>query len=202
MYYFKGKEHAVKVQPHGNSKTNLPFIPTAPATREAIRQMCAGNKKPKHIEHDILEVNGGIFDARSGAELCRNRKQISNTKYRMQSDDTLVSCIELCKSQELSSSRVVRDVRCAPEFTVFLATDGQLKDLEKFCTNNKHFSILTVDTTFNIGDFYVTVTTYRNLMLLTDKGAGVEPVMLGPALLHQRKTFNSNITSCLQVLFG
>jgi len=70
-----------------------------------------------------------------------------------------------------------------------MASDRQLSDIEKFCTQNKNFCVLGVDTTFNIGNYYVTVTVYRHQMLLNKFGS--EPVMLGPMLIHQRKTFDS-----------
>ena len=97
--------------------------------------------------------------------------------------------MDLAKSQEQTKDVFVREVRCAPEFTVFLASNRQLKEIEKYCTNAKNFSILGIDTTFNIGAFYVTVTTYRNPMLVSKNGN--EPVMIGPILIHQKKNFES-----------
>ena len=52
--------------------------------------------------------------------------------------------------------------------------------------------MLSIDTTFNIGDFYVTPKTYRHL-LLEDWRTGKPPLLLGPTLIHTRKnsdTFN------------
>lgn len=48
---------------------------------------------------------------------------------------------------------------------------------------------MEVDTTSDIGAFYATFTTYRNIMLTTKQGT--EPVMNGPILIHQRKNFDS-----------
>lgn len=76
------------------------------------------------------------------------------------------------------------------EFTVFMAYERQVKEMQKYCTNAKNFSIMGVDTAFNIDAFYVTFTTYRNIMLTTKQGT--EPVMIGPILIHQRKNSDSN----------
>ena len=179
----------MKVLPHGNSKRDSPFIPISHSTKEEIAEMCKENKKPKEIEYAILQSRGGITGTRSAAEICRNRQQISNTKYRLQVNDCVLACTDLAKLQEGTKTRMVRDVRCAPEFTVFLANDTQLNEIERFCTKNHNFRILTVDTTFNIGDYYVSITTHRHPMLLTKKE--VEPVMIGPALIHQKKIFAS-----------
>ena len=51
---------------------------------------------------------------------------------------------------------------------MLIAMDYTLDDLVRFCTNPHNFrlSILGVDpTTFNLGEFDVTVTTYRHLLL-------------------------------------
>ena len=60
----------------------------------------------------------------------------------------------------------------------------------KFLTNNSQFSVLTVDTTFNLGAFYVTPLTYEHL-LLEDIQSAVHPVMIGPILVHQQTNFAS-----------
>ena len=61
-----------------------------------------------------------------------------------------------------------------------LATNQQLADLEGFCTTSP--SVLSVDLTFNLGPFYVTPTTYHNML-------GNHPINSGPILIHQTKTF-------------
>lgn len=75
----------------------------------------------------------------------------------------------------------IREASSAPEMLIVLANSFQLAGGKRFCTNPAHFSVLGVDVTFNIGDYYVCLTTYRDLMLKTQ--SGVNPVMLGPILL-------------------
>ena len=67
-----------------------------------------------------------------------------------------------------------------------LATDQQLVGMERFCTGNPS-SVLSIDPTFNLGPFYVTPTTYQNLFVETSYGNN--PILLGPILIHQTKTF-------------
>ena len=62
--------------------------------------------------------------------------------------------------------------------------DWQLNDLEQFCTNNHSFSVLSIDMTFNLGDFYVTPTT-------PDVQSGKYPAVIGPILIHQQLKFSS-----------
>jgi len=99
---------------------------------------------------------------------------------------------------EDKDKKFIRDVKVFPEPAVVLATDQQLFDIEHFCCNPTKFSILTVDPTFTLGDFDVTPTTYRNL-LLQCKRTKKPPVMLGPTLIHYRKTFSTYLffASCM-----
>ena len=84
----------------------------------------------------------------------------------------------------------VQDVKAAPEPQSVLFYDWQVDDLIRFCTNNQRFSVLTVDTTFNLGEFYVTPITYQHLML-ENVHTGKHPTMLGPMLVHQRTQFST-----------
>ena len=52
--------------------------------------------------------------------------------------------------------------------------------MERFCTGD-------ASTTFNLGTFYVTPTTYHNILVETNSDNN--PILLGPVLIHQTKTF-------------
>ena len=67
-----------------------------------------------------------------------------------------------------------------------LVSSQQLADIECFCTSSSN-SVLSIDPTFNIGPFYVTPTTYHNLLVTTKNGN--HPILLGPILIHRTKTF-------------
>ena len=67
-----------------------------------------------------------------------------------------------------------------------LATKQQLVDIERFCTSEPS-SVLGVDTTFNLGSFYVTPVTYHNLLVSTTRQKS--SILLGPILIHKTKTF-------------
>ena len=83
---------------------------------------------------------------------------------------------------------------------IVLASNQQLIDLERFCCNEDHASILSVDPIFNLGRSYVTPSTYHNLMIENERGS--HPIHLGPTLIHQTKTlrpfhyFRSTLVSC------
>lgn len=96
----------------------------------------------------------------------------------------------MCKLEESTANPFVRIVEAAPQPMCVLASNRQLKDLEHFCTAEEEFSILGIDPTFNLGDFSVTVTTFKHLHLCNRK-TGKSPVMLGPMLVHQKKDTQS-----------
>lgn len=81
----------------------------------------------------------------------------------------------------------MQDVKAAPEPHSVLLYDWRANDLVRFCTNNSNFSVLPVDTTFNLGDFFVTPTTYH--LMLEDVHTGKHSIMLGPILVHQHTQF-------------
>ena len=89
----------------------------------------------------------------------------------------------MCKESSGCETAFVHSVPCAPEPMCILATDQQLADMERFCIS----SVLSVDPTFNLGAFYVTPTTYHNLLVET--AGGNNPILLGSILIHQTKTF-------------
>ncbi len=69
-----------------------------------------------------------------------------------------------CKESEKTGDKFIRSVERAPEPMCVLCTDQQLADLDRFCTDDG-YSVVTVDPTFNLGQFYVTPITFNNLML-------------------------------------
>ncbi|XP_062568607.1 uncharacterized protein LOC134230774 [Saccostrea cucullata] len=193
QYYFEYEPHSFIPNPHKNSKQLEKYQRTSESTKRRIQTLVDENKRPKDIFHSIIEEQGGIEHIPGGLFLPRDRQQIKNLTKMKKSNtgnfDSLAELLDMAKAQEESKDKFVRELRCAPEFTVFLASNRQLKEMEKYCTNAKNFSILGIDTTFNIGAFYVTVTNYRNPMLTSKNGN--EPVMIGPILIHQKKNFDS-----------
>ncbi|CAC5370339.1 unnamed protein product [Mytilus coruscus] len=186
QYYFEDEEHAVLVQPNGSrNHDNKPYKRTQETVKNTIRELNM-NKRPKDVFHTILKRTGGIENLTSGSQKPRDMQQVYNLK-RKESNDEILETIDLRATEEI---KFIRHIEMVPEFSVFLATDNQLHEIEKYCTNNANFSILGVDTTFNIGNFYVTLTFYRNLML-EHKTKKHEPVMIGPVLIHQQRTYDS-----------
>ena len=112
--------------------------------------------------------------AKSLEELPRNRTQVSNVRRKFDSTSSLCSkksnrdplfiVMEQSKIHD-GKDKFVRTVTACPEPMCVLATNQQLNDLVRFCTNPSQFSVLSIDPTFSLGDFSVTCITYRNLLV-------------------------------------
>lgn len=179
------------VKHHGNSKQEIPFHPTLESTKRQIKEKCNVDG-PKATVSSISRKFGGVIGAHCPGELPRNVKQISNFKQarpstsNSSSDDLFVVMQQAYSDDPLH--RFVRAVNAVPEPVVVAATNSQLKNLPHFCTGSFEFSVMTVDPTFSLGEFDVTLTTFRHLFLQS-KRYKQPPVFVGPACVHFRKTF-------------
>ena len=128
--------------------------------------------------------------------------QSSTYTARPGQKDELYSVILKCIDDSPHPNRFLRFVEGAPQPLAFLSDDHQLLDLERFCTNPSKPGILSVDTTYNCGEFYVTPTTCQHQLLLS-KRTGKHPVLLGPTLIHKHRVqeafsyLASSMTTCV-----
>jgi len=194
QYSFDHYEHPVELQPHGNSKGTKPFRRTKPSTINQLK-VSVQTKVPRKALREIENLQGGVTGAKSACDLPRDRRQVKNLKYHSGNEpqcpltgnaDVLAHVMQMCKDTFGSDTVFVQSVEAAPAPMCVLATTQQLVDIERFCTKSQ-VSVLSIDPTFNLGPFYVTPTTYHNLLVETSTDSN--PIMLGPILIHQTKTF-------------
>ena len=194
QYIFTDGEQKVCTRPHGRAKasnpaSNKPYMRTKKSTISKIKKELNTNE-PRKIVHSVIEDLGGIEKVRSGSDIPRNRKQVYNAVQSISRpdriSDPLAFLMQKCK-EELrdEKSALIRCVQVTPEPIIFLATEQQLKDVERFCTNPEMFCVLGVDATFELCDYYMTFVTYRNPMLQTRNGNS--PAIVGPGILHKTK---------------
>ena len=192
QYSFSGKPHPILQKSHGISKSAKPFIRTTPSTLQKLKECRKTNQPPKLAVSTVTKEKGGIANAKAIGDIPRNRRQVYNIKQASKGDDNvaLLSVMAMCKqSIDKDEEPFVRMVTSAPEPMSVLCTDYQL-NIDRFCTDLACFCPLSVDPTFNLGDFSVTVTSFCNL-LLKNQRTGKSPVMIGPMLVHRQKLFSS-----------
>ena len=116
--------------------------------------------------HIVSIQCGGIVGASSAGSLPRNERQVKDKRKKIKSStgalDPLHSVMMMCKD---TMKEFVRAVTGAPDYMVVIALDRTLDNLVRFCTkpdNSHQPSILTFDPIFNLGEFDVTVSTYKH----------------------------------------
>ncbi|XP_066921304.1 uncharacterized protein [Clytia hemisphaerica] len=139
---------------------------------------------------------GGTLKATSSGSLPRNNCQVRNlnraNKGETSKKDTLAMMMEECKKTMKSSRYFIRRVEGAPEPMCIIGSEAAFQDLDRYCCKMPQGlnSVLTVDPTFNFGDFFFTPITYQNLAVLR-KSTNKPKIDMGPALIHYRKMFSS-----------
>ena len=176
-------------QRHGNSKRNTS---SHRWSKESLKEKIKNSKYgPKETVHRLLEDAGGILEVHSPSDFPKNRQQIKNLKRKSDNNlkDDIVNLIDTCNKEHELKNIFVRTVLPSPEKIVFLSSENQLNDINRFCTNNARFCILGIDPTYNVSLCYLTVTTYRHLHFRTNKREHL--VKIGPVLIHTRKEYSS-----------
>ena len=195
-YQFDEKKHNFVITSHGNAKVSKPYKRTQKSTMENIKTN-AGLSKLRVLFDELTEKHGGIHSCKSIGALPRDRKQVENVRARLSSPwssngDPLLAAILKCKEDEREdvTNSFVRKVVAGPEPAAVLFLDKQLNDISKFCCNNDYWSPLQVDPTFDLGQFSVTTSQYKNL-LVVNRRTGEHLSMMGPLLVHYRKSKSS-----------
>jgi hypothetical protein len=202
-YFLGGKPLAVRIPSHGNaSNSSTPYYRTQPSTLKVIKQECK-TKSPSMVYHHVLEEAGGVSTSMSVSEEPRNKSQVYNARkhcsLRYESKDEIFDILEMLQNHQTSTDGgFLREVAVSSTPSAVLATKQQLDNLVVFCCQPGKFAILGVDATFQLGDFYVTLTTYHNYMLINPRSKK-PPVFIGPAFLHMERRCEDYHTffSCL-----
>ena len=195
QYHFTGDEHEVLVRPHGNSKRSESYIRTMPSTLKELTEV-ASEKTPKPAVHSISSHRGDVIGASSAGSLPRNERQVKNIRRKIKGSsgslDPLHSVMMMCKD---TMKDFVRAVTGAPDYMVFLGLDRTLDNLVRFCSDSQSSIqpvVLTFDPTFSLGEFDVTVSTYKHPLIVfrePTEHTARHPSLIGPVLIYQRKQF-------------
>lgn len=207
-YYFTDNvEVPVRMLPHGNSKkpSSQPYMRTDKTVLNKLREECKNDTGKSAVDNVFLQ-KGSVFEYKYTSELPRNTKQAYNMTYqnkqkasassRMASKPAKHQFYDLLEmvnegefAKDISFSTLAgKQNRTSPK--TFQATAQQLKDLQRFCSIDAPIgfrSILGIDGAHNCGEFYVTITTFHN-QILVSKETGKPMLMIGPSATHTTKT--------------
>lgn len=138
--------------------------------------------------------SGEVCGTESASSLPRNLPRVNITKHQLGlttsaawkvNTDPLMAVLDLQKG---SCSWSVSEVTCNDLPTVMLFTNQQIDDIIGFCRHKKRnfVSQLGLDATFQLGPFYLPLTTYKN-HLLTVQGTSHPLSRLGPVMVCMTK---------------
>ena len=182
-YRYKGEEH--HVSPHKNPRTGKTFIQTAPSTREELKLKVRGHQGPSSIFDEVTERSGGIIDCDMMADMPRDVKQIKNARQKLNEKESKNEFARLPALAKDTPS--VRNLQWTPNPLVVFCSDEQLHEIARECCSTKSQSILAIDTTYNVGDFYVTSTSYQSTKFIHSR-TGKPAILPGPVMLHIRRS--------------
>ena len=179
-------------RPHGNAATeDTNFYRTHTSVKPKVIQLL----KEGHEPHEVLQtLNTGDPIKRP-----RNRKQIKNIKYLMDSPfeksanaaDEVNQMLNLCYNHPfLREAHQMED--CPPSF--FCHGPYAIQDIKRFCmADSKLKAILGLDKTFGLSRCFVSPTCYEN-PLLRRTGTDTVPLIMGPVWIHWNSTYESYAT--------
>lgn len=190
QYKYDGNPEDIKVEPHKSAKKSpKPFYSTAKSTREKIAKKATSALGPTSIYGDLYEDAGGVIEKSASCTVPRGISQVKYERAKLRkkhNKDALAELIEKCKD---SKGEFVHGPQVGPSVRVALTSKSQLEDVVRFCCNPEEFSIFGVDVTYEIGDFFVTTTSYKHLMVI-DKDTGCHPTFPGPFMVHTNESAN------------
>ena len=145
-----------------------------------------------------IDRESNMMDSRSSAAIPRDVKQIANmrtaavnTKERQDQGipvhesvrDRLYSVLIMAvEEQSKEKEKYIHGVTAWPEGMCIVGFPYQFYDISRFCSNPLQFYPLGIDTTFNLGEFYVTPTAYECL-ILENADNEKSPTLVGPTLI-------------------
>ena len=137
---------------------------------------------------------GGSLHTTSASSEPRNLQQIYNIRSSTKASSKTDQMTHLWA--QIKDSTFVREFAAdSSSLQYILVSQKQLMDLETFCTHPVRFSVLSIDSTFNIGNYYVTNTCFENLRVVHASGKykSKHPVEMGPTFVHTHRDTNSYV---------
>ncbi|CAC5404556.1 unnamed protein product [Mytilus coruscus] len=183
----------IVMKEHGNAKDSQsrPFFKTDLSVLDNIKEETR-ETKPRQLFKKLVDDAGGPLYSSSASSEPRNLQQIYNIRSSTKAATKTDQLTHLVA--QIRESTFVHELAADGESLQYvLASEKQLMDLDTFCTHQLHFSVFSVDSTFNIGNYYVTNTCFENLRVVHASGKykGRHPLEMGPTFVHTHRDENS-----------
>ena len=192
LIHYIGDEKAAIKFPHGNATKHLsrPHIRTCPSVLRSLEKECQHTTTAKVYRSHITQVPAPTH---LPVMQPRNTKQVKNIRSKMLerqrlSHDALYNLHELATDMPY----FVHAIRTHPDLVCVCAHKALLEELDRvLLVESSSPQLLSYDTTFQLGDFYISTLTFRHTLFEE------APVIPAAFLLHERK-----LKECHEELFS
>ena len=178
IVHYMDDESISKPHAHGNSKkqTKL-FFPTKRSVLKDIEERVAHTESHKLYKESVSKsTNNAYVDAP------RNPKQVANLRAKVKAEERISSdAILNCHVLVYELPDYVMHITTYPDLTVICGCKSMLSELQDLLQGTSARQLLAFDTTFHLGDFYVSPLLFRHTMFEE------EPTMPAAFLVHERK---------------
>lgn len=194
LIHYLGDEKVYVPHPHGNSAQDRPYTRTSEDTIQKIKQQVSCPlSKPKSIYGNLVKeavknrtADGNVF-VREPINAPRNEKQVRNfkeqaTRERKINHCEIFSIYEMAKNDLgnfiLNVTLIPNDIVIVAEPSILTLTNEVINAANK---QDDLAQLMCYDTTFNLGDIYVSILVARNVFVAGD------PIFPVAFMLHDRK---------------
>ena len=181
QFFFTGEPH--KVSPKKN-RSNKPFYPTTSSTKHFIKENAYRPIGPGTVFDRAFEQAGGVIDLEAISDAPRNVQQVKNARQRVRLKKQTDEFQDLLSFSAENDG--VRGLQWTPTPRVVFVNQGQMEEIITNCCGPNATGVFSIDTTYNVGNFYVTATSYQNRKFI-HKRTGKAANLPGPAMFHVKQ---------------
>ena len=181
IIHYIGDHSAISKFPHRNSKKgSTAFVRTCPSTFNKLAKVCKTNKASVVYKKEVAEAN--CLSEQVPTHMPRDLKQLQNLRFKHLSHSR-ISRDDLYNLHEIAydTKGFVHKIITYPDLACVCGLDQILKETNQILQLNETGQLLSYDTTFQLGDFYVSALLLRHTIF---EEKPCIPVMF---LIHERK---------------
>ena len=188
LVHYLGNEAVALEFPYRGSKHELPFNRTAPSTLNRLRDLVKQNTAGTVYKKEIASMD--CDDTIVAAQTPRNVKQLRNLRFdylhkSRLSKDGLYNLHEIAYDIPGFIWKIVT----YPDLIVIFRLQELLEELDKVLLLDSCHELLSYDTTFQLGDFYLSPLLFRHTIFSN------KPMIPAMFMLHERKKTETH--SCM-----
>jgi hypothetical protein len=181
LIHYLGDSDAFEALPHRGSKEDREYVRTLPSYMEELKQKAVAPQLPSATYKKEVAM-AGIDTTYLAIKAPRNIKQLRNLRYSLRHSSRLgPDSLYNLHALAYEVGGFVRQITTFPDLEVVFGMEELLEDMQRELQLNAPRQVVSYDTTFQLGNFYLSFAIYR---LTIFKG---EPCIPALFLLHERK---------------